>query len=267
MKLFCEKNNYWICYGKANIGKSHITNNIPCQDKISYCCNKHGLIAVLCDGLGSKENADIGAEFVSFAVKKILDKYFFEMFQLEETKIAEFLLKHLIEDLHKNSQICEYEIDSLKTTLMFLAIKKDHYILGHIGDGVLTLLDNDKIAYYSTIKKNTQELEYANTTFTVFDYDAKEHFTIKKGTITNSFNSGILISDGLPFLANSNKIAPKVISYLDLMKTSDFSFIDKEINDNILRIINSKEIYTDDWSYIFIANCSRKKAKSFFDNR
>ena len=149
---------------------------------------------------------------------------------------------------------------------MFIAIRNGRFILGHIGDGVLCLLNNDEIVYYSSCKKNTQELEFANTTYTVFDDDVEKHFIIKKGFIDNSFNGALLISDGLPFLANSNKIAPKAISYLDLIRSSEYEFIDSEINNNIAHIVKSKDTCVDDWSYIFVVKSLYKRAKPFYNN-
>jgi hypothetical protein len=57
----------WLYSGASVIGQSHLTSQIPCQDKFSYKVSNDGrwLSVAVSDGAGSALNAEAGAEITS----------------------------------------------------------------------------------------------------------------------------------------------------------------------------------------------------------
>ena len=108
---------------------------------------------------------------------------------------------------------------------------------------------------------------YANTTFTIFDDDAANNLKIKRGTVNDKFDSAFLISDGLPFLAHSNKVAPKLTQYIDMLENTEFEYISNMMNKTLKSIVDSKSNCVDDWSYIFIKKVKNEySAKTYYDS-
>ena len=266
--FFNKKCNRWVAIGQSNIGKSHIDSNIPCQDNVYYVCNKNGIYCALCDGLGSKSKSDLGSSYISQKIVNILQCNFDNLYLYSEDDLSKYIINSLKNEAMKDLKASEKELDNYKTTLVFLAIKKGKYILGSIGDSIVGLLKNDSIYYISNMSKNNEDLVYANTTFSVFDNDAINNLSIKKGTIEDKFNSAFLISDGLPFLAHSNKVAPKLVQFINMLENTEFEYISNLMNKTLKSIVDSKSNCVDDWSYIFVKKVKTEfNAKTYYDSK
>ena len=78
--------NYKLKYTYKNIhhtikGKSHIDSGLPCQDK-TYTLEANSVTAItLCDGAGSCEFAEIGAEIASKTIAEFVCENFLEIFK------------------------------------------------------------------------------------------------------------------------------------------------------------------------------------------
>jgi hypothetical protein len=69
------KNRRWLVVGDSIIGKSHIENNMPCQDYNHYeVINDIWGIAISCDGAGSASRSDAGSKFVSQKSAEVFKK-------------------------------------------------------------------------------------------------------------------------------------------------------------------------------------------------
>lgn len=62
----------WQVYGVSCIGKSHIDTNLPNQDSIYFQHTESGIVAVVCDGAGSAQYSQAGAQFFSQAIGQML---------------------------------------------------------------------------------------------------------------------------------------------------------------------------------------------------
>lgn len=262
---FHYKNNRWVAIGQSNIGKSHVELGIPCQDNIKIICKNNGLYCALCDGLGSKSKSDKGSEFVSRKIVVFLKNNFNDLFRRKNEEISDQIIKHLRSKITKELNITNESLEDYKTTLVFLAIKNGKYIAGSIGDSIIGLLKDGKEFYLSD--NFNKRLEYANSTNTIFDDDASKCLHITKGIIKGSFDSAFMISDGLPFLANSGKIAPKLNQYIDMLKNTNYLIISDLTNKTLKKIVDSKKTCVDDWSYVFIKKVeSDDIAKTYYTN-
>ena len=204
----------WDMASAYVVGRGHTSNGLPCQDRTyelkakeyasilqkrkrykhsSAIKRKHfsffyGLS--LADGAGSCEHSDIGAELVCEKVLYFI-KSNFDVLLLghdTDTRILQYLMK-ILEDAAEEKNI---ELRSLSSTLLFVAIKNNKYIIGHIGDGVIGMLD--KKGKVRTIS-HPENGEYSNTTYFTTSVNHKGRLKIFKGTLNNAVGF-ILMSDG-----------------------------------------------------------------------
>ncbi len=265
--MFFQKNR-WVAIGQSNIGKSHIESKIPCQDSTHFVCTKKGLYCALCDGLGSKPKSDIGSNYISKKIVDIIRKEFNFLYNYDDETLPEFIVNSLKENIINDLNIDVKDLDDYKTTLVFIAIKKGKYIIGSIGDSIVGLLNKGQPYYISTMNKTGSSSTYANTTFSIFDHDAAKKLKIKKGSIHGEFDSAFLISDGLPFLAHSNKVAPNLSKFIDTLNNNKFESISNLMNKTLKSIVDSKSSCVDDWSYVFVKKTtSDKQTESYYDSR
>jgi hypothetical protein len=131
------------------IGKYHIANNLPCQDR-TYYYEEHGVkVMALADGAGSQPHSEIGAELVCKEVCNLLTNNFIEylmFFEYEKVNSSKHILKmkelkkiiidHIVYKLKDKAILMNIPLKALSSTLLFFAIKDNHYIFGHIGDGI-----------------------------------------------------------------------------------------------------------------------------------
>ncbi|MCK4441948.1 MAG: protein phosphatase 2C domain-containing protein, partial [Sulfurovaceae bacterium] len=163
----------WKIASSYIIGQGHISKNIPCQDRTFKLIKKHssgtfyGL--ALADGAGSCSHSDIGAEFI---VKKILNfiKSKF-LYIYKKNNPSQYIIKYIEKELYEFSNKKNINFKDLSSTLLFIAIKNNKFIIGHIGDGVIGMLDNKNIL--KTISKPDNG-EFSNSTFFTTSIKYKE---------------------------------------------------------------------------------------------
>lgn len=266
-----RKQNNWVCIGNTHIGKSHITSGLPCQDKISFVCNFNKTACALCDGLGSRENSHFGASLVSNTVVEYLTHHFYSFFNMQKEDYIKELLSAINASVNKYCIENNVEKSSLECTLLFASVFKGKYVIGKIGDGVLGTFKDGKVVDNLYLSKGSEDLEYANSTFTALDSDASKHMIIKTGS-SDDIDSLFLISDGLPFLSSKGKTAPKIFNFFKTMNESEHDFANNIIYKEIGKKVEESETCVDDWSFIFIKNLngvknSKNQIKSYYSQQ
>lgn len=205
------------------IGKYHINNNLPCQDRTAYL-EKNGVkVIVLADGAGSQANSHIGAEIVCRKVCNLLVENFvdylmyfeyqkvnFDLHKAKMNELGKLILNEVVADIKNQALAMNVSIKELSSTLLFFATKDNHYIQGHIGDGVIAGLfaenNHNRIKIFSEPENGAQ----SNITFFVTDPDAVDHFRLKADKNDN-IAGVIMSSDGAAdVLFKKNKIDPSV---------------------------------------------------------
>jgi len=128
--------NSWSGWGVSEIGPLHVKENIPNQD--SYTVKKYswGIVAVVCDGLGSKKYSHIGSEALVNAVAKTAQLFDFE----KDLYLFEPLLKSLWD-----INIYPYTQDETSTTLLFTIIKNNKIYIGRVGDGAIAIFGKESL--------------------------------------------------------------------------------------------------------------------------
>lgn len=191
------------------VGKSHLKSNVDCQDR-TYYIKKNGVhVLSLSDGAGSREQSQYGAEIVTKFICEYVSENFIELLILSErrgkaseqvdkdlnklkTKLIEHLIKELNEFVYKNNGIT---LDDLACTLMFIAVRNNQYLLGHIGDGVIGALTSDMGNETLRVLSHPENGGAPNITYFITDDNSIDHLRISSGDLPN-LKGLILMSDG-----------------------------------------------------------------------
>ena len=161
-------------------GKTHLENNIECQDVVKKYIGENLCITVLSDGAGSKKYgkncAEVLCETVINYFKDGIGKFNAEKF------ITKLLFALYNKDLdEKNSG----------ATLLFTVIENNNFLIGHLGDGVIIKSDGDEFKAVSLPENG----HLANFTYFLPSSDAQNHFRYTTGKAKDAVF--IMASDGI----------------------------------------------------------------------
>jgi serine/threonine protein phosphatase PrpC len=185
------------------IGTDHVQSGLPCQDKTAYANGNGVRVIVLSDGAGSKKNSDLGAEIATKTIAKLVMENFDDYYLLLENepikknKLAKILVHEVYQNLNKAASEQEnLSIMEMSCTVLFVAIKEDKYIQGHIGDGLIGELITNEQGLEVRIRSYPENNGAPNITFFITDSDAIDHFRITSGTMPSNVKGYVLMSDG-----------------------------------------------------------------------
>lgn len=152
--------------------------------------------AALADGAGSRARSELGAEAVVRATLRLLMAQFealYEQVSAHPAEACKLILEILLHELQKSAQQHGCEVADLASTILFVAHKGDRFIAGHLGDGVIALVDaNGEVSTLS----GPENGEFANTTVFVTDRSACEKMRLYHGRCSQSPVGYALMSDG-----------------------------------------------------------------------
>jgi serine/threonine protein phosphatase PrpC len=172
-------------------GTGHIKTNLPCQDKIFSQYSSGVNCIALADGAGSCKHSDIGAEIITKNVSNYLCKNFDDIISLSENKIIDLISKFLDETLIIKSKELKIDKNELSATLLFVCVKNDQFLTGHVGDGMIGFKKESKIEVLSYPLTG----EFTNATVFTTSENLPEYLRIVKGK-TNNIDGFFLMSDG-----------------------------------------------------------------------
>lgn len=185
------------------IGKDHIQGNLPCQDKTFYFHKDGVRVIALADGAGSKKESHLGADIATKTVVRLLIENFDHYFTLLEdqpirkSNIGKIIIREVLKGLNNLiTQNKAMSITEMSSTLLFIAMKDDKYIQGHIGDGLIGELINGKTGLEVRVRSHPENNGAPNVTFFVTDSDANDNFRITSGFIGTHIKGFVLMSDG-----------------------------------------------------------------------
>ena len=175
----------WIITNCESVGNTH---NI-CQDHTEFMVYNQVNVGALADGLSSNKYSDKGAVIVTqIACQEMCEKFN----EYYSGKLSSVDFVHKIQDKVKSKYTGSYDINQMKSTLLVCAIRKNEYILGHIGDGAILCFGKE-----SYVISPPQENKVGGTaTYTILDFNADKHFCFKFGNI-DDLDGFLLTSDGL----------------------------------------------------------------------
>ncbi len=185
------------------IGKDHVRSNLPCQDKTAYFQKDGVRVIALADGAGSKKDSHLGADVSTQTVCNLLIEHFDEYFTYLEdeptrkSNLGKLIVKEVYQNL--NNLVAEdkaISIIEMSSTLLFVAMKGDRYIQGHIGDGLIGELLTGENGLEVRVRSYPENNGAPNITFFITDSDANDNFRITSGFIGSHIKGFVLMSDG-----------------------------------------------------------------------
>ena len=182
----------WNIVRCAVQGRSHQVANVPCQDK-TWECQKNNVYAIaLADGAGSAVLSHFGAERVCTYICEQLCDRFDEIFAAEDgAAVKQAMLCELAEQLAQLAEELECDVKDLASTLQAVAVKGEHFLLAHIGDGVIGYLKGEELKVASLPANG----EFANVTVFTTSKDALATMKMIKGEL-GEVRGFVLMSDG-----------------------------------------------------------------------
>lgn len=183
----------WSIITGAAQGRGHVKTQTPCQDKVYSVSDKGVHVIALADGAGSAKLSHYGSQCVTHFICDEMCNNFDSMYsQTDGIKVKKELLAAILGKLNDLKFELKCELSDLASTLLFVAVKQNAFILAHIGDGVIGYWKANEIKVASTPTNG----EFANTTIFTTSSEALASMKLIKGQL-NDINGFILMSDGV----------------------------------------------------------------------
>ncbi|MFP6353304.1 protein phosphatase 2C domain-containing protein [Helicobacter pylori] len=140
-------------FGASIRGVYHAYARLPNQDAFLIRKNQKGLLLVLCDGLGSKKDSQIGAKKLCESVEKALNAI-----DIQGCNLA--LLNKVIFSIWE-CLLYPLEVRNALSTLQLVFIGKEKAFIGKVGDGLLAVLGKE----HRLLREDKQDLTHFTTPF------------------------------------------------------------------------------------------------------
>lgn len=235
--------NKWKLASAYVTGRGHHLKNVSCQDRTFELIKNHstgtfyGL--ALADGAGSCKYSDLGAEIITEKTLSFIKSNFSSLFK--SNKISQDLLYYIDTTLNNLAKEKNIEVKDLSSTLLFVALKESKFIIGHIGDGVIGVLDkNNKIHVLSQPENG----EFSNSTYFTTSSNYPSRMRIKKGIIQNSIGF-ILMSDGTAnslYDIKNKKLIEVNIDIINWLEKESSKTVKLALTENLENIIKKKTL-------------------------
>lgn len=173
-------------------GRSHAAKDLPCQDKTAEAIGDTSTAVALADGAGSARLSHFGAACTTQAATAVLSTALAELLNEPDGRLAKLRLLSAVQealDAEKAALACETR--DLACTLLCAAADREHFLLGHVGDGVIGYLQNGEVK----VASHPENGEFSNTTVFVTSGRAAESMKLFKGTV-GSIKGFVLMTDG-----------------------------------------------------------------------
>lgn len=224
----------WKVVGASIRGTSHVRDDKPCQDYIKYYHVSETCCIALSDGAGSYIYPEKGAQISCDAICQLIEKSFDEFYELQVDEIKRKLIHKIRTRIGIHAKNKNVSKDEFSATLLFVAIKSEKFLLGHIGDGVIGCLKDGKLIVLS----NPENGEFANTTYFVTSKNYQKHLRLIKG-INDGSEAFFLMSDGAAeclYSKKDNKFANALLTMSSWIHNNDESVVSEAIEENMSRL-------------------------------
>ncbi|MDO4437337.1 MAG: PP2C family serine/threonine-protein phosphatase [Coriobacteriaceae bacterium] len=241
-------------------GRSHLADQVVCQDSVSTSYARNVNTVALSDGAGSCSHSHIGSALCTRSLCSIMSHHFDEIWNMNPDDAKAKILQTLKEQLHAEANKQELEYHDLSATALAVAVKKNRFISFHVGDGVigfeLTDRDGKKRLGAISIPNNG---EHCNETVFVTSRTALQHATFQCGSIKQpdgeSITGFILMSDGPEaalFKKSDSTLAPACSKLLESARDLKKKDMNSGLKHTLEFIANSKT--QDDCSIALMAH-------------
>lgn len=250
----------WKTFESSAQGRSHVKENIPCQDKTYSLTTGDVTTIALADGAGSARLSHYGAECAVKTIAEELCNKFDSYWDEKEASVARFrFYQEILCKLNQKAQELSCDLKDLASTLLAVSVKGNRFLIFHIGDGVIGYKDSDILKVASAPNNG----EFSNTTIFTTSPKADSQTRLIKGT-SDTIDGFILMSDGPEACLYDNKnkkLAKGILNMLSDAADEPEEAVKANINETMQETIVKRTF--DDCSIILMAKQTEpKKEKS-----
>lgn len=244
----------WKCSSCAVQGKTHVRQQIPCQDKTKTAFGNDTYVIALADGAGSAKLSHFGAECVVDSISDLFVSEFDGLFATNDGRLVKWaIMEKLLSNIREEAKILECNVKDLASTLLAVAVKDDQFIIAHIGDGVIGYLDGEDLKVASAPSNG----EYINETYFVTSSNAINVMRLFKGQVKN-IAGFVLMSDGTEqslYNKSNNILSNAVMKLMQRDILVDQTFMNAQLEITFKDVIVEKTY--DDCSIAIMAKSNR----------
>lgn len=240
----------WNTFESSAQGRSHIKENVPCQDK-TYCLTVDDVTTIaLADGAGSARLSHFGAECAVRTISEELCNNFESYWHENKASVAKFRFLQVIQShLKKKAEELSCTLKDLGSTLLAVSVKGNRFIIFHLGDGVIGYRESNTLKVASAPNNG----EFSNTTFFTTSSQAESQTKLIKAT-SETIDGFILMSDGPEACLYDNKnksLAKGLLNMFSDAASQAKETVKANINETMQETIVKKTF--DDCSIILMA--------------
>lgn len=231
------------------IGNKHINRGTPCED--ASCTLSRNGVSVVCvaDGAGGSKytHARFGARCAVDCIAALLCDHFDAFYFENRESISRSLL---VTAVHSSMAdlLVEHELDGLERlscTLLFVAVKGDLVLAGHIGDGMICRVSSHGVSPL-TLPANG---ENASSTYFITFPNAQEYLKFIR-TTTDETHAFVLMTDGVEEMVydSSTQLVRPVVARLAELASKGKAQAEEELASTIKEFVIGAGQNTDDAS-------------------
>jgi serine/threonine protein phosphatase PrpC len=238
-------------------GTSHIKNNTECQDALLTAKKEKFIFLGLADGAGSAKSAYSASWFILNALQQEFEEKLDEY--LNSKELEKKILRFIETSLWILSKYSKLNFSDLSSTLLFALILKDEYIIGHIGDGLIVNVNQDKKLNILS-KQDDFAFDFANQTIFCNSLNFPNRLKIFCGNVKDIENGLLLCSDGVEdtiYDYQNNKIIDSCFTMINWLDRFDEKKVSVGLKHNLRENIAKKS--SDDLSIIVLKRKQERK--------
>ena len=244
----------WNAVQCAVRGRGHEKTDIPCQDKTAFAAENGVQVIALADGAGSAKLSHYGAEAVTRHICSLLCSRFGQYFSNKDgVSVKQELLDETGGCLRSLADQLGCEVKKLASSLLFVAVCGEHFIMAHIGDGVIGYLKNGELK----VASQPENGEFANTTVFTTSREALLTMRLFKGSL-GPIQGFVLMSDGTEaslYDKREHRLAAVLKRIMDMTAIIPPAKVEEQLKQSFEQVVKAPT--TDDCS-IALLTCVRK---------
>ncbi len=192
----------WKVFRASATGKYHLVNDEPCQDAAHHTVVGDVFIGAVCDGAGSAEQGQHGAEFFSKRVIELIaEAVQAGEFAASSADYAAFLAPHIERargELHEVAVAQERTLRDYACTFVGCITSPHGGCFFHIGDGCGVYMQGDG----ASVLSQPENGEFSDETYFVTDDYWREHLRVTPLAATSQGVIGLMSDGAMPFAIN-----------------------------------------------------------------
>ena len=229
----------WKIIKSAVVGRGHARQGLPCQDKVFSLAAKGVQTAALADGAGSARLSHFGAELVAEEACRLLTERFEDLYRQDDgAGVKQEIIEYLREKLAARAEELEAGLEDLASTLLFVAVSEERFILGHLGDGVIGYLKEGALK----VASHPENGEFANETVFVTSSLALQSLRLMKGEL-GEIQGFVLMSDGTEaglYDKRMKELAPVLKKVMGLMSMARQEDVQRMLQQSMEEVIRQR---------------------------